>query len=333
SITANLFRGVNCEIEIDEENPYFYYDGGYLIRRDGNEIIYAKDKTQPIPSYVRKIGDFVFYNSEMSELAVPEFIESIGDCAFAYCQNLKKVILPNGLKNLGASAFACCDKLEELNIPSGITRIENAMFTGCNSLNINIQLHITEIREQAFCHLEKPITLSKDVAITGPDVFKCATIYTSNDSVNNDKWHRVENGKYSSYWQRDCNIFICCDLREDGDSEYVYSWKPYSKQEMHTWIKNEEGETIEEVKTYYTGNVTFRDKAAFLNPSRRGYTFKGWTTKEGSDTVEYQLYISRIGKELHDGTVVYSLRLSIEQNKYVQLPEDTAMLYAVWEKN
>ncbi|MBR1677755.1 MAG: leucine-rich repeat domain-containing protein, partial [Clostridia bacterium] len=45
SITANLFRGVNCEIEIDEENPYFYYDGGYLIRRDGNEIIYAKDKT------------------------------------------------------------------------------------------------------------------------------------------------------------------------------------------------------------------------------------------------------------------------------------------------
>ncbi|MBR1677741.1 MAG: leucine-rich repeat domain-containing protein, partial [Clostridia bacterium] len=336
SITANLFRGVNCEIEIDEENPYFYYDGGYLIRRDGNEIIYAKDKTQHIPSYVRKIGDFVFYNSEMSELAVPEFIESIGDCAFAYCQNLKKAVLPDGLKNLGASAFACCYKLQEINIPSEITRIEDGLFNSCYVLNVNIPSNVTEIGQESFCYIKIPFVLAKEISVTGYNAFKGTTIYTSNNSADGDHLYRYHSGKINYDWIEDCYIVYNCEFAYDGEMPYVYSWDPYKEVVSgYSFVKDEDGNVIQ-VPTSTTTYLSFagyilNDSINFtlLPPQREGYTFKGWTTEEGSDTVVYEdFYVIRWeenGKKFFE--------FSTAKDRYVKLPEDTAMLYAVWEKN
>ncbi|MBR1677242.1 MAG: leucine-rich repeat protein, partial [Clostridia bacterium] len=336
NFTAALFFNANFDIEVDEENPYYFYDGDYLIRKDSNEIVFARNGTQPIPSYVKRIGDLAFYRFPITEITVPENVESIGDSAFTFCQSLKKVVLPDGLKSIGVSAFAFCYELEEINIPSGITRIENCVFNSCYNLKINIPSNITEIGKQAFYRAEMPVDLPKDVAITDEGAFNFTTIFTSNDSGQSEKWYKFKAAEVDLNWQYYCNIFFNCDLRSDEGINYLYSWQPYTMQYMISYTKDENGEPIE-VKVPISNllNVsTLTNRAVLYDPQRKGYTFKGWTTEEGSDTVVYKgLYIVPLVEVLNDGTVTQRFVLSIEQNKYVQIPEDTAMLYAVWEKN
>ena len=42
---------------------------------------------------------------------MPEGITSIGDDAFYFCENLKKIIIPKTVEFIGKDAFACCDEL------------------------------------------------------------------------------------------------------------------------------------------------------------------------------------------------------------------------------
>ena len=69
------------------------------------------------------IGAFSHVNS-LTELEIPESIESIGRQAFYYCKGLTKVnIKGNNLKSIGTDAFNQCLNLTDLRIPSSIEAI------------------------------------------------------------------------------------------------------------------------------------------------------------------------------------------------------------------
>lgn len=65
----------------------------------------------------------------LTEVTVPEGIQTIPDSFFADCVTLEKVTLPESVETIGNSAFARCRNLKEINFPSNLKEIgENAFY-------------------------------------------------------------------------------------------------------------------------------------------------------------------------------------------------------------
>lgn len=69
----------------------------------------------------------------LSNVVIPDNIETIGSNAFAGCSNLHTVILSKNIRDIGYGAFSDCI-LENTVIPKSITHIGNMAFYGATSL-------------------------------------------------------------------------------------------------------------------------------------------------------------------------------------------------------
>ena len=100
SIDNSAFNGCKDleSIVVEEDNPY------YDSRNDCNALIYDPGsyyynevtliqgcKNTVIPNSVTHIGSYAFYESDLTEIAIPASVEYIGSCAFEYCYELEKV--------------------------------------------------------------------------------------------------------------------------------------------------------------------------------------------------------------------------------------------------
>lgn len=76
--------------------------------------------------------------TEITHLAIPSGLTSIGWYAFAECKGLKSVYSPwleNTLKTIAANAFLNCTELEYVHLPNSVTAINYHAFYGCGNLN------------------------------------------------------------------------------------------------------------------------------------------------------------------------------------------------------
>lgn len=91
---------------------------------------------------LEEIGDEAFYGCK--KLKTVECFEysvntSIGDLAFANCENLENLTLPEGVSSFGKKSFWNCNALRELTLPDAVTKIDAYAFCGCEQLE---QVHI-----------------------------------------------------------------------------------------------------------------------------------------------------------------------------------------------
>jgi len=86
-------------------------------------------------------------------------VTSIGDFAFAECQNLVSVHIPNSVTSIGSDAFCECDNLISVNIPEGVTEIKGGCFWGAGISEITIPKSIKYIADKAFGWKLKTITM------------------------------------------------------------------------------------------------------------------------------------------------------------------------------
>ena len=82
------------------------------------------------------------YYGTASELEIPGEYEgqpvvSIGDSAFAGCEELVSVTVPESVKSIGMSAFRDCYGLKSLSVPDGVMYIGSYAFDDCNRLQYN----------------------------------------------------------------------------------------------------------------------------------------------------------------------------------------------------
>ena len=71
--------------------------------------------------------------------------------AFENCNNLTEVILPDSLQSIGNRAFYSCDKLTAITIPANVTTIEDEAFYWCEALtDVRFQGTVTNIGQNAF---------------------------------------------------------------------------------------------------------------------------------------------------------------------------------------
>ena len=89
------------------------------------------------------------FKNVIFSLTIEEGVSSVGNFAFAYFENLKKVILPESITSIGESAFRNCN-FSNISLSNRLTSIGADAFNRCNLQNVNITANVTEIGEGAF---------------------------------------------------------------------------------------------------------------------------------------------------------------------------------------
>lgn len=118
-------------------------NGCYDSRDNSNAVIYSEDdelvaacSSTEIPSSVKAIGDWAFYNCNlMEDLVIPEGVTRIGSEVFWGCSSLKSISLPQSLVELGTDVFYGCNSLTSIVIPMNVAKIGSGnLFRACNNL-------------------------------------------------------------------------------------------------------------------------------------------------------------------------------------------------------
>ncbi|MCD8100581.1 MAG: leucine-rich repeat protein [Oscillospiraceae bacterium] len=91
------------------------------------------------PSSVKSINRILCYaygsgSDTVTQINLPEGLESIGSHAFENFNALESVTLPSTLKTIGSDAFYSCDALREINFPAGLESLGEDALRYCTSL-------------------------------------------------------------------------------------------------------------------------------------------------------------------------------------------------------
>ena len=162
---------------------------------------------------ITKINDETFAFSTLSgEIFLPDSIKEIGDYSF-YNTNITSINLPPSLKIIGEKAFAIDNETTNtgrglscnITIPASITEIGIAAFynTSIISLNFSLANKITKINNRTFafcCQLQEEIKIPNSIKA----IYEFAFAYTSITSVIFG-----DNLEYLD----DYTFFYCCNLK------------------------------------------------------------------------------------------------------------------------
>lgn len=105
----------------------------WTLTVDGELII---DGEGAMDNYMSECTPWSVYDAIIRDVIINEGITSVGNNAFAYCEELKSVSLPNSLVLIGEGAFAECSKLKSIVIPENVETLASGAFYGCGLSSI-----------------------------------------------------------------------------------------------------------------------------------------------------------------------------------------------------
>ncbi|MBO5702144.1 MAG: leucine-rich repeat domain-containing protein [Clostridia bacterium] len=105
-------------------------DGSILYIAD-DAFYYRKIKEVTVPEGVIGIGDRAFYSTELVSVKFNRDLKTIGEEAFAYVINLSELNLPEGLESIGKQAFNGSNDIKDIYIPGSVREIGWGAFQHC----------------------------------------------------------------------------------------------------------------------------------------------------------------------------------------------------------
>ena len=207
----------------------------WSLTAEGELII---DGVGPMENYECEYTPWYIHHSFIKGVTIKEGITTVGDNAFAYCEELASVSLPNSLMSIGEGAFAECDKLKSVVIPKNVTTIGSGAFVSAGLSSIT-------------CDAATPPVIA-DWA-TFHSVGKSIPVYVPLNSVedykNADYWNEFTNIKSIVVDFGSCGANLTWTFRETGEliiegigempdySSSTIPWKMYLNEITKVVIK------------------------------------------------------------------------------------------------
>ncbi len=132
----------------------------------------GKDPAPELPEGIEAIGDYVFFDSDIVSVRIPDSVKEIGQGAFMWCSDLTEVRMPEGIR-LGTDAFADAPGVpfslcvtdgmlvgwhgvcpEELVIPEGVRSVAPRLFKDQIFTRIVFPEGLTSVGAGSFVHCE-----------------------------------------------------------------------------------------------------------------------------------------------------------------------------------
>lgn len=89
-----------------------------------------------LPKGVESIGYNAFRSTDISRIELPASLREVNGYAFADCDKLTEIVLPDGVETLAYGVFEGCDKLETVILPASVTYIGQDTFSSCPALTV-----------------------------------------------------------------------------------------------------------------------------------------------------------------------------------------------------
>ena len=89
-----------------------------------------------LPNGTQSVGNDAFRDCKITGLTLQDGLKTIGDYAFANCNDIysENLRIPDSVTSLGTNAFANCNYIEKVTIGAGIESILASTFCNCNRL-------------------------------------------------------------------------------------------------------------------------------------------------------------------------------------------------------
>ncbi|MBQ8719567.1 MAG: leucine-rich repeat protein [Clostridia bacterium] len=244
-----------------------------------------------IPDSVTFLGSAAFYNCEkIKTLEIGSGLKHIADYTFYNCSSVEAIVIPTNVKSIGKYAFRGCSTAKDLTISEGVESIGNFAFYKCENVKkLVLPASLTTIGDYSFRNMSKltAVMIGSNLVNVGKHSFygNSATIYTEFESVPST-WSERWNSSYRP---------VVWGVTLSEDNGYVVSF-----------VKN--ANSIENISELKPSSA----------PSRKGYTFDGWSTEANGKSV----YAADNFISAPDGTTLYSL-WSEGEPVDPEVPEDT----------
>lgn len=97
-----------------------------------NRLSHLKEVVFEENSQLEYIGEYVFSETQLTEITIPKKVNRLGDSAFSLSK-LEKVVFEEGnaLRSVAPNAFSGNIKLKEIDLPETVEKIEYGAFAGC----------------------------------------------------------------------------------------------------------------------------------------------------------------------------------------------------------
>ena len=141
-----------------------------------------------LPETLKSVGQRFFENSKISEIDLPDGLETIGNYAFSGCSSLSSISLPQSLTDIGIEAFKET-AIANAEIPSQITYLKNGLFENCTALeSADLPEALKQIGDKVFKGAEKLAAVNMPSGVTdiGAEAFygcKDLTGFVDSDGV------------------------------------------------------------------------------------------------------------------------------------------------------
>lgn len=146
----------------------------------GGDSTYTSYASRKFKLYDNVIGQYMFYDTNLSEIVLPDNITEIDAHAFYELQGpsddnrFESIVIPEGVEIIREEAFFDCYYLEEVTLPSTLKEIEYRSFYRCENLETIDLGGVETIGNNAFqgCTSLRSITLPETLKDLGTGCFQ-----------------------------------------------------------------------------------------------------------------------------------------------------------------
>ncbi len=263
-------------------------------------------------SNLKMIGQGAFANTGLTAIKLPETLETIGQYAFIYTP-LTEIEIPANVKTLGRGAFIGCAKLEKVEFKgNNLKTIEEVMFQDCTALTeVELPTSLEEIGANSFwgCSALEVLDLRdlKDLKKIGrlamADCKSLQRVYLPANAWQNLNRAMVAEVDGFSDKTNEVTIYYAGSVQDfkdtvpNGAEPQSYFYKKTIginlvpegfctvKFRVSVTFENEDGSVVYAKRDLFEDD-TFSAVKKPADPTKAGYTFKGWKQKDSGQMFE-----------------------------------------------